>query len=273
MSKKVVRLTEYQLRLMINKVINEQKVPAAPQKGAPQQTPTKPQANNNSTSNNETNKSLLQEALTYASKNIFVYASKFKSGYIASIRNDYNGASPTMREGSLLKPLNYNASSNKPGTHDLNVTFTQVSKENKTNSNSVRFVLNVLQSNGELMVDKPITFQEVLGLFNNGSVVIQRLEETNGVNQFYNGPGYFLYELNWSAGLTTEQGFQLLKRVVPDIGVAVINDLVRLEYQADDRERKNYFQTALKTVQNIMGQQQQQQQQQQPVNENKKRRV
>lgn len=37
MSKKVVRLTESQLRLMINKVINEQKTPVPPQKGKSQQ--------------------------------------------------------------------------------------------------------------------------------------------------------------------------------------------------------------------------------------------
>ena len=71
MSKKVVRLTESQLRLMINKVINEQKAPIS--------NPTTAQTNPN-------DKQKVIEALT--KMNTPAYVSKFHPGYILQPHND-----------------------------------------------------------------------------------------------------------------------------------------------------------------------------------------
>jgi hypothetical protein len=71
MSKKVVRLTESQLRLMINKVINEQKAPIS--------SPTTAQTNPN-------DKQKVIESLT--KMNTPAYVSKFHPGYIIVPHND-----------------------------------------------------------------------------------------------------------------------------------------------------------------------------------------
>jgi hypothetical protein len=71
MSKKVVRLTESQLRVMINKVINEQKAPIS--------SPTTAQTNPN-------DKQKVIEALT--KMNTPAYVSKFHPGYIIVPHND-----------------------------------------------------------------------------------------------------------------------------------------------------------------------------------------
>jgi len=71
MSKKVVRLTESQLRVMINKVINEQKSPVS--------SPTMAQTNPN-------DKQKVIEALT--KMNTPAYVSKFHPGYIIVPHND-----------------------------------------------------------------------------------------------------------------------------------------------------------------------------------------
>jgi len=71
MSKKVVRLTESQLRLMINKVIKEQKAPLS--------SPTTAQTNPN-------DKQKAIEALT--KMNTPAYVSKFHPGYILTPNND-----------------------------------------------------------------------------------------------------------------------------------------------------------------------------------------
>jgi hypothetical protein len=71
MSKKVVRLTESQLRLMINKVIKEQKAPVS--------SPTTAQTNPN-------DKQKAIEALT--KMNTPAYVSKFHPGYILTPNND-----------------------------------------------------------------------------------------------------------------------------------------------------------------------------------------
>jgi hypothetical protein len=71
MSKKVVRLTESQLRLMISKVINEQRAPIS--------NPTTAQANPN-------DKQKVIEALT--KMNTPAYVSKFHPGYILQPHND-----------------------------------------------------------------------------------------------------------------------------------------------------------------------------------------
>lgn len=276
MSKKVVRLTESQLRLMISKVIQEQKTPAASQKAKPQQNPAKPQINyndNNPVGNTDANKSLLQEAFTYASNDIFAYVSKLKPGYIVFIF-DRMGSYTTQKPGSLLnaKPESYGPG--MFGSHEINLRFVKVSKEKTNDTSTIRFNLNVytkpyVQGQGGQFIENSISFKDALNYLNNGSIEIQQAKENKG--GMSEGPGSLLYMLNWAAGLKTEQGFQLLRRAVPDIGGALINDLVSMEYQADTREQKNYLQAAMKTIENMMGQQQQQQQQ--PVNENKKRRV
>ena len=275
MSKKVVRLTESQLRLMINKVINEQKSPASAQKSKPQQASAKPQLNyndNNPVGNTEANKLMLQEALTYASNDMFTYVSKLKPGFIAMIVQP--GGYTTQKPGSLLKEKPESYGPGMFGSHEITIRFSQVSKEKSSVEDQIHFNLNAytkpyVEGQGGQFIEGSIPFKDALNYLNNGSLQIQQVKESKGGRAL--GPGHLLYQLNWAAGLTTEQAFQLMRRAVPDIYGTLINDLVSMEYQADSREQKNYLQAAMNTIEKIAGQQKQQQQQ--PVNENKKRRV
>lgn len=276
MSKKVVRLTESQLRLMISKVISEQKTPASAQKAKPQQASAKPEVNyndNNPVGNTEANKLILQEALTYASNDMFTYVSKLKPGFIAMIVQ--SGSYTAQKPGSLLKEKPESYGPGMFGSHEITIRFSQVSKEKSSVEDQIHFNLNAytkpyVEGQGGQFIEGSIPFKDALNYLNNGSLQIQQAKESKGGRSL--GPGNLLYQLNWAAGLTTEQAFQLMRRAVPDIYVALINDLKSMEYQADTREQKNYLQAAMNTIEKIAGQQKQQQQQQ-PVNENKKRRV
>ena len=280
MSKKVVRLTESQLRLMINKVINEQKTPVASQKGKTQQGTVKPELNYEDGSpkgDTPENRLLLQEALKYASQNIFAYASEYKPGFIACIFKR-NTQFTTLKKGSLLDAMPETYGAGIFGSHQFDLTLTQVSKSKGANKTSIQFNINVLAdgyqvggTGGVQYIPNSITWKEAYDLFSKKRVGIQIAKVYSGTNR--EGVGSILYQLMVGAGVTAEQGYQLLARAVPDIGGQLIDDLVSMEYWAGTREEKYYLQKAMDSIQKLIGQQQQQQQQQQPVNENKKRRV
>ena len=263
MSKKVVRLTESQLRLMINKVINEQKTPAKPAAA-----PAKPAADPQQQSNNKF-APLLLEALTYGSKGIFTYISKYKPDCIATFSR--NGMENALPKGSSIpkKPESYGPGSF--GTHELDVRYYPVSKQKDVTAFSIHFNLNSYDQSLNTFDESELTFQKALADFNSKALTI-----ADGTKE-YSGPtsggsGSLLYTLKWRSNLTTDQAIQLLFRVVPDIGVSMLTELIRMEYDANSRERKNEIQLLINKVKSISGQPQPQGNHT-PVNENKKRRV
>ena len=262
MSKKVVRLTESQLRLMINKVISEQKAPAKPTAA-----PAKPAASPQQQGNNQFTP-LLLEALTYGSKGIFTYISKYKTNCIATFSR--GGAENALPNGSSVpkKPETYGPGNF--GTHELDIRYYPVSKEKGAAGFSIHINLNSYKEDKMSYDESELTFQKALADFN-----AQRLTIADGTKEYsssnFGGPGQLLYALKWRSNLTTDQAVQLMFRVVPDIGESMLNELKRMEYDANSREDKNEMQLLINKVSAMLGQQQQKQQQ--PVNENKKRRV
>lgn len=258
MSKKVVRLTESQLRLMINKVIQEQKTPGKP--AAPAKPAAAPQQQGN-----DQFAPLLLEALTYGSKGIFTYISKYKPDCIATFSN--KGQENALPKGSSVpkKPETYGPGSF--GTHELDIRYYPVSKQKGANGFSLHINLNSYD-------ESELTFQKALADFNNKTLTIaDGTKEYSGPT--FGGPGSLLYALKWRSNLTTDQAIQLMFRVVPDIGESMLTELTRMEYDADSREHKNEIQLLMDKVSAMSGQKPQTQPQgnQTPVNENKKRRV
>jgi hypothetical protein len=259
MSKKVVRLTESQLRLMINKVIQEQKTPAKPA-ADPQQ-----QINNQFAP-------LLLEALTYGSKGIFTYISKYKPDCIAFFSN--KGQENALPKGSSIpkKPESYGPGNF--GTHELDIRYYPVSKQKGAAGFSVHINLNSYDQSLNTYDESELTFQKALADFNSKALTI-----ANGTKEYstqtFGGPGSLLYAFKWRSSLTTDQAIQLMFRVVPDIGESMLTELTRMEYDANTREDKNEIQLLINKVSAMSGQKPQTQPQgnQTPVNENKKRRV
>jgi hypothetical protein len=266
MSKKVVRLTESQLRLMISKVIQEQKTPTKP-------AAAKPAADPQQQSNNKF-APLLLEALTYGSKGIFTYISKYKPDCIATFSR--NGAENALPKGSSIpkKPESYGAGNF--GTHELDVRYYPVSKEKNAVGFSIHFNLNSYDQSLNTFDESELTFQKALADFNSKALTI-----ADGTKEYssptYSGPGHLLYSMKWRSNLTTDQAIQLMFRVVPDIGESMLSELTRMEYDANTREGKNEIQLLMNKVSAMSGQKPQTQPQTQgnqtPVNENKKRRV
>ena len=230
MSKKVVRLTESQLRLMINKVINEQKTPVAPQKNQKTSVPV--------TQKLKREDFILKEMLENLSKGIYVYASKMEPTKICIINppgfREYNGVVSGTDIGSVIDYQYY----------------TVLDNIRQREMGQARIAISTR------------TMEEALTALNNNKSVVVFANDFGLIGQ--NGQylsDMFMY-LTDQGENDIEKGISLLKMAQPNIVPKLIQSLETTAKMERDRDRNQKYYSLLQKVIQITGQQPQQPQQQ-----------
>jgi hypothetical protein len=227
MAKKVVRLTESQLRLMINKVISEQKVPAVPQKNQNPNVPT--------TQKLKREDFILKEMLENLSKGIYVYASKMEPTKIIMVNREgvvkHSGA--VTRGRDTASTIGYN-------------TYT---------------ILDNIKQGGILQVEMELlteTMNEALSSLNNNVSVVKTVNTDDSLAGIDDLSRVFMY---LASGREEKFEFviNLLKTAQPNIVPKLITSLeLRAKNERVPDLNKQYY-SELEKVIKLTGQQPQQQ--------------
>ena len=218
--------------------LNEQKAPAKPAA----KTAAAPQSNDNT--------QIFVEALTHAANNMLAYVSQAKPGFIGIIKNTKGESKITAKSESFGA---YTA------THEMDVTFFEVSKSPKSKEDIVSFDLATKNTNGEFSYEE-LSFATALQQYNEKSLSIVR----SGVNTYpAQGAGSLLVSL-MRMKLSMEQAMNLMKSVVPDIGVAIMTDLTQLEYNGTSPTEKDKYKALITQMTPLVSGGQQPQQTTQP---------
>jgi hypothetical protein len=197
--------------------LNEQKAPAKP---AAKTAPAASQSADNS--------QLFVEALTHAANNMLAYVSQVKPGFIGVIKNSRGETKITSKQESY-GPL--------AATHEMEVRFNEVTKTPTSKEDIALFDLTLKNANGEFSYEE-LTFANALQQYNQKTLTVARTGMTTYSSL---GPGSLLITL-MRMKLSMEQAMNLMKTVVPDIGVAIMTDLTQLEYNGVSAAEKQKYQ-------------------------------
>ena len=201
--------------------INEQKAPAKP---APQQAAA-PKADNNNTA-------IFVEALTQAANGMLAYASQAKPGFIGVIMDSGGQSKITTKEDRYGAYVS---------THSMQVIFYEVTKNPTSKEDIVTFDLVAYNEKKEYNYGVDLNFQTALQLYNQQLLTIGRsgAQQYNGL-----GPAQLLLTLI-RMKFTIEQAVNLMKNVVPDIGVGIIANLTKSEYESQSAQEKQKYQNLI----------------------------
>ena len=228
MSKKVVRLTESQLRLMINKVISEQKVPAVPQKN---QNPNVPV-----TQKLKREDFILKEMLENLSKGVYVYVSKMEPTKIIIVN----------REG--VREYGGSVSGDVGSTIDYQ-TYT---------------ILDNIKQRGLLQVKMALsvrTINEALSSLNKNVSVVKFANTDDSLTVIIDLSDVFM-ELTHGQESRFEFAINLLKMAQPNIVPKLITSLETMAKMERVPDMNKQYYSILEKVIKLTGQQPQQPQQQ-----------
>lgn len=224
MSKKVVRLTESQLRLMISKVISEQKVPVVPQK-------------NQKTSVSAIQKLkredlILKEMLENLSKGMYVYVSKMEPTKIVVIDREglkeYNGTV----NGDIMSTISYQ-------------TYTILDNIKQRGSLQVKMALSVR------------TINEALSSLNNNVSVVKFVNTNDSLSGIVDLSDVFM-QLTSGDESRFEFTINLLKMAQPNIVPKLITSLETLAKMERVPDMNKQYYSILEKVIKLTGQQPQQ---------------
>lgn len=173
------------------------------------------------------NTQLFVEALTHGANNMLAYVSQTKPGYIGVIINSRGESKITTKQESFGAFA---------ATHEMDVTFYEVSKNPTSKEEIISFDLVLYKGNKEFDYQE-LTFASALELYNQKLLSVVR----SGVQNFPSqGAGTLLVTL-MRMKLSMEQAMNLMRTVVPDIGVAIMTDLTQMEYNGVSPEEKDKY--------------------------------
>lgn len=225
MSKKVVRLTESQLRLMISKVISEQKVPVVPQKNQKTSVPA--------TQKLKREDLILKEMLENLSKGMYVYVSKMEPTKIVVIDREglkeYNGTV----NGDIMSTISYQ-------------TYTILDNIKQRGSLQVKMALSVR------------TINEALSSLNNNVSVVKFVNTNDSLSGIVDLSDVFM-QLTSGDESRFEFTINLLKMAQPNIVPKLITSLETLAKMERVPDMNKQYYSILEKVIKLTGQQPQQQ--------------
>jgi hypothetical protein len=253
MSKKVVRLTESQLRLMINKVIKEQ---------------TAPTNNQPSPSDNKKryfpaplkmtkNDFIVKEILENISKNIFIFVSKLNPTQIISIQNNgfqsykYNVDTERMNFDNK-----YQADTYKRSTFDVKSSLYF----------KVHYVLDGTVQRGDRTFNVELyenTIESALQKLNKNEGVVHKFEVFYDNANDITSTGKLYNELYYMMGKNAKATYDLLSRAQPNILTPLRSSLMTYARDEKTKEGQDMVYAMIRELDSVTGQQQQPQQQQQ----------
>jgi hypothetical protein len=253
MSKKVVRLTESQLRLMINKVIKEQ---------------TAPTNNQPSPSDNKKryfpaplkmtkNDFIVKEILENISKNIFIFVSKLNPTQIIRVqRNGFQPREYNFDSERMNFDNKYQADTYKRSTFDVKsyLYFT------------VYYVLDGTVQRGDRSFNVELyenTIESTLQKLNKNEGVIHKFEVFNDATDNITSTGRLYHELYYIMGKNAKATYDLLSRAQPNILTPLRSSL--MTYARDEKTKvgQDMVYAMIRELDSVTGQQQPQPQQQQ----------
>jgi hypothetical protein len=259
MSKKVVRLTESQLRLMINKVIQEQ---TAPSNG---QTTNQPAPKDNTKHYSiaplkmTKNDYIVKEILENISKKIFIFVSKLNPTQIITVNGDG------------LKPYKYNR--NMAGDDRFTSKYDADHYQRKWDDvkSGLSFTVNYIQDSTfqrgersffvELYED---SIETALQKLNKNQGVISKFEISNDNTSDIDKLSRLFLRLYYGMGQNIKAAYDLISRAQPNILNNLRESLMSYAREQKVKEQQNEIYNYVRELDSITGKQQPNQQGQQP---------